>query len=335
MEVERILECVRNCGKTPKNRKRFAIAVLLLVAATILIWPFVFPIHVTGSRLPYEYTIHGTYVEINKYTGSEEEVVIPGIIWFRPVAKIGEKAFEKQKIRSVYLPDSVKELGYRSFGLCSNLEEVHLSGRLKSIAGAAFIWCEALQRIEIPEGVEEIRGNAFKGCENLETVILPDTLKIIRGFVFEDCGKLEYIEIPGEVEEICRSAFEGTGWKAGFGDGFILAGKNVLIHYSGEEETVEVPEGVEYIGYSLFWKCTNMKQLVLPASLKRCNQDLFISCDNLEYVVFKNSDIEFQEDSFTRYIGPNVTIIGKKGSVVEAYAERMGCSFQNIESWGG
>ena len=33
-------------------------------------YPFFYPITVEGKFVPYEYTIHGTYIEINRYTGT-------------------------------------------------------------------------------------------------------------------------------------------------------------------------------------------------------------------------------------------------------------------------
>lgn len=97
---------------------------------------------------------------------------------------------------------------------------------------------------------------------------------------------------------------------------------------------MEVPEGVEYIGGSVFGDCENMEQLVLPESLKKCNNSVLVDYDDLKYVICKNPDMEFQEivrTDFFKRLKP--TIVGKKDSAVEAHAEEIGCTFQDIALW--
>ena len=76
----------------------------------------------------YEYSLryNGT-VMLTKYTGSEEEVVIPSEIDGKAVTVIGDYAFFKnQTMRSVRIPDGVYILGYACFSACPQLKEAYI-----------------------------------------------------------------------------------------------------------------------------------------------------------------------------------------------------------------
>ena len=299
-----------------------AAAFLVLSAVILIAWPFFRPIRVVGKDLPYEYTIHGTYIELNRYIGDEEEVEIPERIWFRPVRVLGYQwdgydlclygVFRKNKsIRKVSMPDSIQEIGAGCFEECRNLEEVRFSEELKSIGHAAFWGCTSLKYVEFPESLKEIKGDAFGGCKSLE-----------------------FVEIPEGVEKIDGNCFWGTGWKESFQEDFVVVGKNVLIYYGGNEREVKVPEGVEYIGFHVFESEREMESLELPVSLKKCGSMIFY-CKNLKYVTVRNPLMEFgkdqSEDIFSEY-GSELTLIGEKGSTAEAYAEKWGHGFMELQS---
>ncbi len=326
-----------NRKKTVKRVAAATIGVLLLILAGIILWPFLFPIKVTNSSLPYKYTIHGTYIEINRYTGSEEEVVIPDKICFRPVKVLGENepepyakegAFEEcSTIKTVYIPDSIQYMASDCFANCVNLEEVRLSPNLYSILSVAFIDCKSLKIIDIPEGINIIGPYAFARCHQLEEVTLPQSLKKIYGNAFKDCENLQSVEIPEGVERIDGSAFFGTAWEQTWGKGAVVAGKNCLLRYSGEEETIEVPEGVEYIGTGALYECNQMKVLILPESVKECDYYIVNDQETFQYLVVKNPEMKFPDGIPIRTGHQDITIIGEKGSTAEAYAEGMGYEF--------
>ena len=343
MRVKKILKYFRN------NKKKVIIpglaGAVILAAMLWGVWPFFRPIRVIGKFIPYEYTVYGTYVEINRYTGDEEVVEIPGWIWFRPVKVLGSQPYkvhgevgafyENESVRKVSMPDSIEEMAIQSFEWCVNLEEVHLSNSLKWISWSAFYGCESLKSMEIPEGVEGIGGNAFTLCKSLESVRFPESLKRILGAAFQGCEKLEFVEIPEGVEVIDGDSFGGTGWEKGFQEDFVVVGKNVLIYYGGNEREVKVPEGVEYIGSYVFQFNEEMESLELPLSLKKCDWLMvFCGCENLRYVTVRNPSMEFGEDMSMEvfYVdSPELTLIGEKGSTAEAYAEAWGHEFVELQ----
>lgn len=326
-----------------KKLWKLIIAGIVLAVGIVIAFPFIKPIRVTWSSLPYEYTIYGTYIEINRYIGNESEVIIPDEICFRPVTDLrpteelfkmetyGEECvFTDSTITSVYIPDTVKSIGECCFLRCSNLTEVHLSSSIKEISSDTFKYCSALESIVIPEGVEKIGSGAFCGCYSLKEVSLPQSLKAIANNAFVWCEQLSYIEIPEGVEKIHGTSFRGTAWEATWGDDFVVAGKNVLLYYAGDERKVEIPEGVEYIGSWALEDCTNVEQLILPESVKECDDYIITNNGSLKYIVVKNPNMIFMDgeplDSRSSSI-PAPTIVAEKGSTAEAYAKENGYPF--------
>lgn len=73
------------------------------------------------------------------YTGTEGDVVVPGMLGGAPVTEIGESLFERRSLRSVTLPD-------RHTGRSPAVRLSH---------------CRSLRAIELPDGVEETEPRRF------------------------------------------------------------------------------------------------------------------------------------------------------------------------------
>ena len=91
---------------------------------------------------------------------------------------IGTGAFaDAQSLRSIKIPDGVKEIEPFAFYLCNSLEEIIVPGSVKRIGKYAFGRCKNLRRIKFCEGVLEIGVCAFEYDDNLEELELPRSLK--------------------------------------------------------------------------------------------------------------------------------------------------------------
>lgn len=315
---------------------RTAGIVLCFCAAGLFLVPFLWPVRVKGVFHPYEYTVYGTYVEITHYTGDAEEVRIPSRFFLRPVKVLGtsnpkyyikDAPFaENDRITYVYLPDSIERMGPCCFFECKNLQGVRLSKNLTEIPDSTFSGCNSLGSIHIPEGVTCIGNGAFGRCESLEAVSIPEAVKVIGMDAFFRCTNLEDIELGENVEEIGWGAFGFTKFSKSWTEEFVIMGNQVLVDYRGDGEIVEVPEGVTFISTRMFGNRQNMTRLILPESVKKCEYILY-GCENLQYVVIKNPQMEFpQNEKFMRGC-PNAVLIGEKGSTAEAYAKEYGIPF--------
>ena len=88
---------------------------------------------------------------------------------------------------------TVRGIGYKAFGECSNLTSITLPSSLTYIGNLAFIRCTSLTSIDVPENVTEIGTNAFENCTSLSVVHLPSSLTSIGGVAFTNCNNLSYV----------------------------------------------------------------------------------------------------------------------------------------------
>ncbi|MBQ9375904.1 MAG: leucine-rich repeat domain-containing protein, partial [Ruminococcus sp.] len=117
----------------------------------------------------YEYNVldDGT-VEITKYNGDADEVVIPSRINGKNVTSIGGWAFaDNDDFTSVTIPDGVKAIGDSAFSACFYLQSVTIPGSVTTIGESAFSCCEALGNVVIRNGVTTIGAKAFDYCDVL------------------------------------------------------------------------------------------------------------------------------------------------------------------------
>jgi len=126
----------------------------------------------------------------------------------RKVVKIADESFDGlENLKSVTIPSSIKEIGYRAFKGCKLLNEVKLSDGLIIIGGSAFTECDSLTSIVVPSSVKIIDKFAFADNINLSNVVLNEGLESINKFAFDGCIKLTNIVIPSTVIVMGENVF--------------------------------------------------------------------------------------------------------------------------------
>ena len=109
-------------------------------------------------------------------TSYEGEVVIPATIDGLPVRKINDAAFIVcQKITSVQIPATVREIGARAFSDCWKLESITFASGsgLTTVGDAAFTNCLSLSSITFPENAFPFGRRMFPGMCQPHGRILP------------------------------------------------------------------------------------------------------------------------------------------------------------------
>lgn len=79
--------------------------------------------------------------------------------------------FKSQKITSILLPNTVKELGHSCFLYCDSLQSVTLSQSLEAIPDLCFCGCNTLKSLTIPASVKNIGLGCFQFCQELRKVV--------------------------------------------------------------------------------------------------------------------------------------------------------------------
>ncbi len=121
--------------------------------------------------------------ELERYTGSAKNVVIPAKCGEASVIRIRDRAFKYNlAVASVSIPDTVVNIGKQAFYRCVKLRSLKLPSGLKYIGESAFSGCRALTELSIPNGTLHIEKHAFSGCRRLVRPHIPDSV----GFVGEN-----------------------------------------------------------------------------------------------------------------------------------------------------
>ena len=87
------------------------------------------------------------------------------------VSEVGFGAFAMKQFTKLVLSDNITRIGYGSFIMCENLEEIKLSNSLTTIDNSAFFGCSKLTKIEIPSSVTQFGPDLFEECGITEVTI--------------------------------------------------------------------------------------------------------------------------------------------------------------------
>jgi len=154
-------------------------------------------------------------------------------IIFPPVPTIQSLGFaDCDNLKSIVIPEGVKEIKGWAFAALQSLEEVSLPESLTYIDSLAFNCCTKLPKIVIPKNVSRIETNTFMFCQSLSDIPLQEGLTYIGDAAFAGCEKLADITIPASVTEIGGNPFPGC--------------RNVKINVSPENKHFTVIENNLY-----------------------------------------------------------------------------------------
>lgn len=143
------------------------------------------------------------------------------------------------QIKSIDIPDHIKEIGDSAFCGCSGLTSVTIPDNVRSIGDAAFLKCSSLKNITLPSSITNIDRETFAECSGLTSIIIPDSVMSIGDYAFFRCSNLKSIKIPNSVMSIGEQAF------------YSCAGLTNVV----------IPDSVTSIGYDAFGYCVMLTQI--------------------------------------------------------------------------
>ena len=190
---------------------------------------------------------------------------------------IKDQALLASSLHKVTLNEGLISIGESAFYNSSNLVEVILPSSLKEIGYGAF-QATGITNINLPEDLETINDCAFASSK-LENIIIPNSVKSLGKYVFEYCNNLNSLTLPTSITEIP--------------EGFA--------RYSGLT-SINIPSNITKINLYAFYS-TKIKNLVIPGNVKVIVGEAFISCQELESVVFEEG---VEEVWYNFYDCPNL-----------------------------
>lgn len=206
------------------------------------------------------------------------------------VTNIISGAFQNcTEITSIYIPDTVKNIGGYAFKNCSklisinipegpttlwswfsgctNLKSVRLPNTLVTSNGTNFYKCHSLESVELPSSLTNIGTWEFRECYKLKEIKIPNSVTNIGDWAFYQCYGLKEIKIPNSVTEIALSVFEDC-------TGLVSA---------------ELPENLSEIKRGLFDGCTSLASVNIPNSVQNIGEYAFNDCQSLRAINFPTS----------------------------------------------
>ena len=116
-------------------------------------------------------------------------------------------------LKSVHIPDSVKEIGYRSFKQCYALKYIDIPDSVESIGNSAFQGTP-LSYIKLPPHLKKIENYAFEGT-GITEIAFPDSIELVDSLAFDNLP-LERVDCSCDNAAVMKYLFESCardkGW---------------------------------------------------------------------------------------------------------------------------
>ena len=275
------------------------------------------------------------------------DIIIPSEANGYKVTSVGDRAFYHcANLVSITIPEGVFSIGNAAFEGCTNMKRINIPSSVEKIGTTAFHQCENLLSVTLPEGIKKISSGMFSSCYSLSSVFIPSSVTTIGSNAFEDCKQLADVIIPEGVTDIEMYAFyrcEGlTSIKM----------PSSLLHIAlgafsdcTQLTEVSIPENSQLteLGTSAFSRCSHLKRIYLPKSLKSLGGDVFNNCTSLESIELPEGIPSIDSNTFQHcesltsvQIPASVTLIGFSAfhgcSALASVTFAEGCQLTQIEA---
>lgn len=217
------------------------------------------------------------------YCTGLSDVTIPST-----VTKIGDSEFAYcPNLKEIRLPEKLIEIDNSAFSHAAALQSVVIPSTVTKIGDYSFQHCDSLQSVDLGK-VSTVGGRAFGWCNALTSVRIPKTLRETtkpyenhngwdwRYGIFYECENLSYAEFEEGTVTTCPGVF---GWCTGL-------------------QKVTIPKTVIVLSESLFRQCPNLTDVQIPQSVTTIENHAFSECTSLKKMHIPNSVTEVGEYAF-------------------------------------
>ena len=213
----------------------------------------------------------------------------------------------------------VTSLGFSMFNGCEKLESIILHDAVTSIGENAFNNCTSLKEISIPCSVTRIGNNAFLGCNSMKRFYwnAKSCLPTVGGII---PAAVEYLSIGDSVGVIPSSFAKSTRIK------YLTIGKNVTkissyaFYKCAELKRVVIPDSVRSIAQWAFFEDTALVELKLGNGLTEIGSRAFDMCSALKHVSIPNSVTKIDMYAFYKCTSLRSVVIGNSVASISTNA---------------
>ena len=220
----------------------------------------------------WEYKLVDGGVEITKYRGSVSDLIVPEILDGYTVKSIAESVFyERTELKSVKLPQGLKELSKFLFGNCRNLENIDIPDSVE-IIGAYSLSGTKLKTLTLPNNLKIFGENVFSSNSSITTINIPENMGIV---------DFSFLHVLNAVKTI--NVAQGNQCYSVENNILFNNDKKTIIFYpkSNIAKSYIIPDGVEIIECYAFSYCNNLTEIKFPDSIIKINDAAFLECNSL------------------------------------------------------
>lgn len=191
----------------------------------------------------------------------------------KELKEIGSCAFEKCKgLKKISFSDNVDKnyeltIRFSAFSGCINLEEIRFSDNIIQIEDSAFCNCSNLKQINLPSKLKSMGARVFKHA-GIRSITIPKTLEKAGGYyngALAGAKSLKEVIIEEGMTEVPDELVYDE-----FGDNGI--------------QKIQIPSTVKRIGYRAFSGCKNLKEIMLSDNIRVIDSDAFYNCNSLKQI---------------------------------------------------
>lgn len=240
---------------------------------------------------------------------------LENIVFPEGLELIGSHAFYETALKVIHIPKSVKTLGTSAFMECRRLEEIYLHGTKPAVLGSTgspvnTVFWNTAENCRVYTRILNFSSLA-NNCNYTTQIIEPEG---------SDCGKGKNGEVTSDVQWLLD--FEGILQVSGRKPD----GRYSMMDYSGgtppwtvanqpifivliNSEVKEIGAfsfynclmeklylyGTEYIGEQAFSRCSNLREVHLPATLRKVEGEAFAFLNRLEQVYYEGTKEQFRQ----------------------------------------
>ena len=231
----------------------------LLIILALVFSLALFSCEEANEGLNYQKTEDGKGYTVVKYIGEEKILEIPEEYNGLPVVAIEPYAFSgRDKLETLYIPESVETIGEYAFFQCNKLLDA-----------------------TIPSGVKSIGEKAFAGCEYLTYIYIPDTLESIGKGAFSNCTRIAEIHVDKD-----NAKYHNDG-------NCLIETESKTLVLGCKASVIPDDASVTSIGYAAFDGCTALKTITIPKAVIKIDEYAFNNCRGLEAVYYDGTTAEW------------------------------------------
>ncbi len=236
----------------------------------------------------------------------------------------------------IWLPNSIKYIGRGAFYNLYMMGGVGGAASLEYIDDYAFYGCmsayffankEERGVVQLPTGLKHIGRSAFYQCTALIGVKFPASVEYIGPYAFYGCSNLgDSGEIWGSIEDF-KNGLPSLKGPVIFANGSRIKyiGDRAFHSCSGIKEVI-LPASLEYLGERAFYNCTKLETIVFSTDESNPNKTLnilnytFYKCENLKTLVISHNIESIGNYAFKDCASLDSIVMGDKLTNIGKYA---------------